>query len=305
MPPMRNSLALRPLTRAYYQTDDVHTAYSFREDIGTWLAGSPTTTSFDRGMRNAWKLLAEAAYPASAYASHMPQIVNKSLANEIFDRFVISPDGPAYDEWSLYFNVAQQLYPRHFATKPYGALGWPMRPGDWLPEFEPMQPAFENYYPRNYQTAERGMFVGLDPLGDLEAKASRSRGALAGAVRAETKGSGAHSPGLLALIVTPEALKFVGSGTILAGMRNVRRVLLVNGSSDVTLTTGRLDMFVTEPRGTPVAGESVRLGEVCWIPLLPPDKPGLYAIRFFAALDSGARLEARGLLTVVADEERQ
>jgi hypothetical protein len=33
--------------------------------------------------------------------------------------------------------------------------------------------------------------------------------------------------------------------------------------------------------------------------------PGLYAIRFFAALDSGARLEARGLLTVVAGEERR
>jgi hypothetical protein len=36
-----------------------------------------------------------------------------------------------------------------------------------------------------------------------------------------------------------------------------------------------------------------------------PDKPGLYAIRFYAALDSGAHLEARGLLAVVADEERQ
>ena len=60
--------------------------------------------------------------------------------------------------------------------------------------------------------------------------------------------------------------------------------------------------IVTEPRGAPVRGESVCIGEVCWIPLLPPDKPGLYAIRFFAALDSGQRLEARGLLTVVADE---
>jgi hypothetical protein len=152
----------------------------------------------------------------------MPQIVNKSLANEIFNRFVISPDGPAYDEWSLYFNVAQQLYPRHFATKPHGALGWPMRPGDWLPEIKPVEPAFENYYPQNYQTAERGMFVGLDPLGDLEANASGSREALADASRAEIKGGGAHSPCLLALIVTLEALKFVGSGTILAGMRNVR-----------------------------------------------------------------------------------
>ena len=81
-------------------------------------------------------------------------------------------------------------------------------------------------------------------------------------------------------------------------------LLLRRQAAEVTPVTGRLDMFVTEPRGTPVAGESVRLGEVCWIPLLPPDKSGLYAIRFFAALDSGARLEARGLLTAVADEER-
>jgi glycosyltransferase involved in cell wall biosynthesis len=300
-----DSLALRKLYRGYYQDGSVHTAYSFQDDIGTWLAGSPITTSFDRGMRNAWKTLAEAAYPTRAYASHMPQIVNKSLANEIFGRFVISPDGPAYDEWSLYFNVAHQLYPRNFATRPYGTLGWPMRPGDWLPEIEPMEPAFENYYPQNYEAAERGMFVGLNPLGDLAAKTQRMRQALDQARRAEIKGGGAHSPGILTLIVTPEALKFVGSGTILAGKRNVRRLLLVKGVSDVTPVTGKLDMFITEPRGTPVAGESVRLGEVCWIPFLPPDKPGLYAIRFFAALDSGARLEARGLLTVVAGEERQ
>ena len=173
---MRTSLALRPLTRAHYQEGCCTPPIPSRTTLATWLAGSPTPdAAFDRGMRNAWKLLAEAAYPSRAYASHMPQIVNKSLANEIFDRFVISPDGPAYDEWSLYFNIAQQLYPRHFATKPYGALGWPMRPGDWLPEIEPMEPAFENYYPQNYESAERGMFVGLNPLGDLEAKAQPHR----------------------------------------------------------------------------------------------------------------------------------
>jgi hypothetical protein len=109
-----------------------------------------------------------------------------------------------------------------------------MRPGDWLPEIEPMEPGFENYYPQNYETAERGMFVGLKPLGDLEAKTRRTLEALAEARRAEIKGGGAHSPGLLALIVAPEALKFVGSGTILAGKRNVRRILLVNGAAEVT-----------------------------------------------------------------------
>lgn len=124
--------------------------------------------------------------------------------------------------------------------------------------------------------------------------------ALTQARRAEVKGGGEHSPGPLALLVTPEALQFVGSGTILKGKRNVQCILLINGASDVTPVIGKLDMFVTEPRGA--AGESVRLGEVCWIPLLPPDKPGLYVIRFYGALDSGARLEARGLLTVVAGE---
>ena len=164
--------------------------------------------------------------------------------------------------------------------------------------------AFENYYPPNYEAAEGGMFAGLKPLGDLDAKTNRAAAALRQARRAEIEGGGAHAPSPLALIIAQDGLRFVGPGTILAGKRNVRRILLLNGAGDVTLVTGRLDMFVTEPRGTPVRGESVRLGEVCWIPLLPPDKPGLYAIRFFAALDSGQRLEARGLLTVVADEGR-
>lgn len=299
-----DSLALRPLDRAYYQSGETHTGYYFQEDMATWLAGSPAPTSFDWGIRNVWRALAEAAYPTRAYASHMPQIVNKSLITEIFDRFVTSRDAPPYDEWSLYFNVAAQLYPHHFTAKPYGALGWPMRPGDWLPELEPLDPAFENYYPQNYEAAEGGMFAGLKPLSDLAAKTERAATALRQARRAELEGGGAHAPSPLALIVAPDGLKFVGPGTILGGKRNVRRILLRNGAGDVTLVTGRLDMFVTEPRGTPVRGESVRLGGVCWIPLLPPDKPGLYAIRFFAALDSGARLEARGLLTVVADEGR-
>jgi hypothetical protein len=77
------------------------------------------------------------------------------------------------------------------------------------------------------------------------------------------------------------------------------RYFAVNRAPDATRMTGGPVIFVTEPRGTPIAGESVRLGEVCWIPLLPPDKP---VIRFYATLDSGARLETRVLLTVVAGE---
>ena len=299
-----DSLALRPLEREYFQKSDVHMAYYFLEDMGTWLAGSPKPTSFDRGLRNSWRLLAEAAYPKRAFSSHMPQIVNKSLANETFERFVVDRDHAALDEWSLYFNVASQLYPRHFLAKPYGTLGWPMRTGDWLPELAPHEPAFENYYPQNYDAAEGGMFAGLSRLGDHEVKTRRTLDALALARRVEVEGSGAHAPGILAVVVTPEAMKFIGTGTVLAGQCHVRRILVINGAGDAGAVKGKLDMFVAEPRGAVVRGESVDLGEVCWMPLLPPEKPGLYLIRFFATLDAGARHEARGLLTVVADKGR-
>ena len=86
--------------------------------MGGLAGGIATATSYDRGIRNAWRLLAEAAYPTREFASHMPQIVNKSLVSEIYSQFI--PCGGrrrASDEWSLYFNVAMQLYPRHFESE--------------------------------------------------------------------------------------------------------------------------------------------------------------------------------------------
>jgi hypothetical protein len=233
----------------------------------------------------------------------MPQLINKSLVNEIYGRFIPAADAAALDEWSLYFNVAMQLYPRHFEAKPYETLGWPMRTGDWFPEIVPANPAFENYYPQSY--APGGPFNGLDPLGDLEAKSARMRQDSANAIRVEREGAGEHNPSLFALILTEDALRFVGDGTVLAGRRNVRRILLINGARGEAALKGKLDMFLTEPRGAPVGGESVALGEVTWMPLLPPEKPGLYPIRFFATLENGAKIETRGLLTVIEDRKPQ
>jgi glycosyltransferase involved in cell wall biosynthesis len=296
-----DSLALRPITLAHYQNGAVHTGYYFLEDMGTWLASSPTTTSFDRGLRSTWAALREAGYKARAFSSHMPQIVNKSLCTQIFDRFVIDADGPALDEWSLYFNVAHRLYPSHFVFEPYATLGWPMRIGDWFPQTMPERPAFENYYPDNYDAAVGGMFADLNPLGDCAAKASRYFAALERARVIEVEGDGTERPDQLALIVTPTGLRFVGSGAVIAGRRNVRRILLLNGLPDADAVTGRLEMFLADGRGAVVRGETVALSEVCWLPLLPPEQPGPYELSFFATLDDGARLETRAPLTVIAD----
>jgi len=228
----------------------------------------------------------------------MPQIINKSACNTIFDRFV-DARGPAYDEWSLYFNLASKQYPSNFKQQPYGTLGWPMRTGDWFPEVTPREPAFENYYPQNYDPVERGEFVGLEPLGDLDIKVHRTLEAFALARRAELVGDGMHVPGILALVVTPSSLEFVSTGTILAGRRNVRRILLVNGSRKHL--NGKLEMFLTDRIGAVVGGERLTLGEACWIPLLPPNRPGKFTIRFFASVN-GARLEAKGVLRIIEDK---
>jgi len=294
-------LALRPLEPGYFLNGSIHTAYYFLEDMGTWLAGSPRMTCFDGGIRNTWRLLQKEKAPARGFSSHMPQIINKSACNRIFDRFV-DARGPAYDEWSLYFNLASKLYPSNFRQQPYGTLGWPMRTGDWFPEVTPLEPAFENYYPQNYDPLERGEFVGLEPLGDLDIKIDRTFEAFASARRAELTGGGTHVPRVLALIVTPTALRFISAGTILEGRRNVRRILLINGSQDRGGIKGKLEMFVTDRRGMLVGGECVPLGEVCWVPLLPPNRPGDLTVHFFASLNSGARLEAKGLLRVIEDK---
>ena len=173
-------------------------------------------------MRNTWALLREAGYPARGFASHMPQIINKSLATRSSTASSSTPMGRAYDEWSLYFNVAAQLYPAHFAFAPYATLGWPMRMGDWFPQVTPEQPAFENYYPENYEAG--GMFAGLRPLGDLEAKTARTFTALAQAQRVERR----H--GQLVLVRESGRTRPSSGGPVVAGKENVRRILLINGA---------------------------------------------------------------------------
>jgi glycosyltransferase involved in cell wall biosynthesis len=289
-----DALALKTVAVEDFQRGGVHRGYYFLEDMGTWLAGAPAPTSFDHGLRTTWAALGEAGYGARAFSSHMPQIINKSLATQIFDRFVVSADGPAYDEWSLYFNVAAQLYPAHFTFTPYAALGWPMRMGDWLPQVTPEQPRFENYYPQNYQPG--GMFAGLEPLGDYAEKVRRTFAALAGARRVE------GGAGQLVLVVTPSELTFAAGGPVIAGRANVRRILLINGAHDGRAVTGTLEMFLADASGTLVRGEAVTLGEVFWLPLLPPERPGPYQLRFFATLDNGARLETQATLEVIADQ---
>jgi hypothetical protein len=91
-------------------------------------------------------------------------------------------------------------------------------------------------------------------------------------------------------------------GTVVAGHNNLRRILLVNAAQDSRLCKPKFDTFLTESCGKAIRNERADLGEVCWIPLLPPDRPGPYFIRFCAGFEDGSRLEAQDSLKVIADK---
>ncbi|MGR5297193.1 glycosyltransferase [Vibrio mediterranei] len=132
-----------------------------------WLGSPYEPTAYDGGILNTKQLMHRHGYACKSYSSHMPQMVNKKLVNFIFESFV-NFDSPAFDEWSLYFNVASHLYPKRFSPHRYVVLSWPSNPTDWVPEKLPEEFIFENYYPSNYQKG--GKFEQLDIFGQMEEK---------------------------------------------------------------------------------------------------------------------------------------
>ncbi|MGZ3183727.1 MAG: glycosyltransferase family 4 protein [Telluria sp.] len=120
-------LAETPLT--HFIADGRHQAFFFFEDGRQWLGAYPEATSFDVGIFRTVDFLGACGYGVRLYNSHQPQIINKRLAVEIFDRLA----GLKLDEWSSYFNIAKHVKPALFADRPYQAAGWPPNFESWVP----------------------------------------------------------------------------------------------------------------------------------------------------------------------------
>lgn len=97
-----------------------HKAYYFHDDGRHWQGGSPIPSSFDRSLWRTVAFLARAGYATRLYNAHQPQIINKTLACQIFQR----TSGLDLDEWSSYFNIARHLRPDAFVDCPYVTAGW-------------------------------------------------------------------------------------------------------------------------------------------------------------------------------------
>ncbi len=144
-----------------------HNAFACMDDMDHWLGTPNRPTSYDSGIFSTARVLSACGYPKRLFSSHMPQIVNKKMADLVYGRMV-GPDSVAMDEWSIYFNLLSHLFPQRCRVKHYQTLSWPCRPTDWLPDALPDAPVFENYYDCNYQKG--GLFYGKDVLGAFAEK---------------------------------------------------------------------------------------------------------------------------------------
>ena len=123
-----------------------YNAYYFY-DIANW---THNLTDFDRGLYNTSKLLDSRNFELLAYASHQPQIINKSIFKDAINEYGNDAMGTCVDEWSAYFNYAVTRYPSLFNKKVFISMNWPARPTDWQSTYRPERYVFENYYDHLY-----------------------------------------------------------------------------------------------------------------------------------------------------------
>jgi hypothetical protein len=153
-----DSRPLRGLDQMTFFRDDRYRRYTFG-----WLdEWTHKRTSFDLGQLATGQILGLLGQPRRAYASHMPQMVDKAMLAEAVDLMSTSASRHPIDEWSTYFNVAPARHPDRFhEPEPYVTLGWPENPAAWQATLEPQAFLFENYFPEHY--GPRGVFGSIDP----------------------------------------------------------------------------------------------------------------------------------------------
>jgi hypothetical protein len=119
-------------------------------------------TSMDACLLASRAVLALHALPRHAYASHQPQIIDKTLLAEVGALLAPAAARHPLDEWSTYFNAAGALHPDRFDDpEPYITLGWPENAAAWQPLLDPGALLIENTFLEHYEDGE--VFEGIDP----------------------------------------------------------------------------------------------------------------------------------------------
>lgn len=143
---------LYPLSQSVYLDNGKYQGY-YCYSLGEWKGDQSTPTSFDQSMFRTRDFLEEHGLASLMFDSHMPQVIDRRIFQEILQRFPnIKTKG--YSDWSIYFNYLTTYYPEIIANRPYATLAWPGTPSGWDMTVHPEQLLFENYYSELYDDGE-------------------------------------------------------------------------------------------------------------------------------------------------------
>ncbi|MDR2659429.1 MAG: glycosyltransferase family 4 protein [Spirochaetaceae bacterium] len=148
---------LIPVREAFFITENRINAHYYY-DLELWKGDPYQKTSFDKGAKKTFSLLNSLSYPTLSYASHMPQLICKSIWQKMIEAIPDITDCGC-DEWSMFFNYGIKNYPHMFNRVKYKTLSWPGKPSDWENYVEPDEYVFENFYNGFYK--RDGIFSGL------------------------------------------------------------------------------------------------------------------------------------------------
>lgn len=127
-----DAILLKALPNTYYSELGKYNGYYYYSSMANWKSSPFGTTSYDEGQWRTSSLLLSHSYGDKSFSSHQPQIIDKSLVQEVYNEYSYNVAG-GVDEWSLYFNVCLTRYSNCFSAKPVTTLNWPEDYSSWLP----------------------------------------------------------------------------------------------------------------------------------------------------------------------------
>ncbi|PHZ28437.1 glycosyltransferase family 4 protein [Yersinia bercovieri] len=257
-------IALNNISEEYFRSNNVHNCYYYYNSLESWLGSYPNRSSYDRGLLKTAQLLKSYGFHTKAYSSHMPQIINKKLVNEIYGKYLASDKNKGVDEWSVYFNIATFYFPNNFSIKEYRCFSWPGNPSDWPCDVIPVEFDFQNYY----DSLENGFNeIVEDPDKILEYKKGLEKVKMTEVQKMNEK----VRP--ICLLVDVNKFTFMQpSFELISGPIHLRRIIVLNKSSEHF----DIEMQIIDSGSVKIREEYFNTRNSSWIPLFPPNEPGVY-----------------------------
>jgi hypothetical protein len=137
-------------------------SYSFYE-LPLWRRNEST---YDEVQHSSYLAMSYLGGPTLAYASHMPQAIDRALFAEAFAAAErLAPD-TAFCEWTLPLNHGRLVAPDRFApARLFRTVCWPQYPHEWPYWRRPEDLAFENFHPEHYEPGH--LFDGISTALDV------------------------------------------------------------------------------------------------------------------------------------------